>query len=401
MPRALIIGSGVAGPAVALFLQRAGWEVEIFEAAESPDSYTGLFLNVATNGLAVLDQLGLRERLVAEGHPAPEMVMWSSTGKELGTVPNGPAGHPDRGSVVVRRSILHRVLRDAAQDAGIPIRFGARLQRIEETDASVRAIFADGRIATGDLLIGADGVGSPTRRHIDTDAPAPAYSGLVGLGGFAHVPGLAPTPGAQHMVFGRRSFFGYLVRDDGEVYWFANITRGASDRPALRAVGAEEWLATLRELHAGDPYPVPQILEHARGDVGGYAIDDLAHVPHWSRGRVVAIGDAVHAISPSAGQGASLALEDAITLARCLRDLPDHSAAFAEYQRLRQPRAEAVVGYAQAINKQKRVTGSRLGIAVRDAMLPMFLKRARDDARNDWLYNHRVAWGEHTGEGRR
>jgi 2-polyprenyl-6-methoxyphenol hydroxylase-like FAD-dependent oxidoreductase len=392
MPHALIIGSGVAGPAVALFLRRTGWDVEIFEAAEAPHPYAGLFLNVATNGLAVLDELGLRERLVAEAHRAPNMVMWSSTGGKLGTVPNGPAGQPARGSVVVRRGILHQVLREAVQEAGVPIRFGARLEHIEQTDASVRAIFTDRRTATGDLLIGADGVGSPTRRHIDADAPAPAYSGLVGLGGFALVPGLACTPDAQHMVFGRRSFFGYLVRDDGEVYWFANITRPAADRAALRAVSAGEWLATLRELHADDPYPVPQILEHATGEVGGYPIDDLAHVPHWSRGRVVAVGDAVHAISPSAGQGASLALEDAITLTRCLRDLPDHSAAFAEYQRLRQPRAEAVVGYAQAINKQKRVTKSRLGIAIRDAMLPMFLKKARDDTRNDWLYNHEIAW---------
>jgi 2-polyprenyl-6-methoxyphenol hydroxylase-like FAD-dependent oxidoreductase len=100
----------------------------------------------------------------------------------------------------------------------------------------------------------------------------------------------------------------------------------------------------------------------------------------------------MHAISPSAGQGASLALEDAITLARCLRDVPDHEAAFAEYQRLRQPRAEAVVRYARAINRQKRVTKSRIGIAIRDAMLPVFLKRARDDTRNDWLYNHEIAW---------
>ena len=400
MPRALIIGSGVAGPATALFLQRAGWEVEIFEAAVEPDDYAGLFLNVATNGLAVLQQLGLRERLVADGHRSPHMVMWSSTGKRLGTVPNGPAREPERGSVVVRRGILHRVLREAVHEAGIPIMFGARLDRIEQKDAAVRAVFADGRTATGDLLVGADGVGSPTRRHIDPGAPAPAYSGLVGLGGFARVPGLAPTPETQHMVFGRRSFFGYLVREDGEVYWFANITHPAADRAALRAVGADEWLATLRELHADDPYPVPQILEHATGEIGGYPIDDLAHVPQWSRGRVVVVGDAVHATSPSAGQGASLALEDAITLARCLRDLDDHAAAFAEYQRLRQPRAEAVVGYAQAINKQKRVTKSRLGIAIRDAMLPMFLRKARDDTRNDWLYNHEIAWEAGVG-GRR
>jgi 2-polyprenyl-6-methoxyphenol hydroxylase-like FAD-dependent oxidoreductase len=392
MPRALVIGSGVAGPATALFLHRSGWDVEIFEAAAEPVAYTGLFLNVATNGLAVLEQLGLRERLVAEGHRSPRLVMWSSTGKQLGTVPNGPARDPERGSVVVRRGILHRVLREAAHEAGIPVTFGARLDRIEQADASVQAFFADGRTATGDLLVGADGVGSPTRRHIDANAPAPAYSGLVGLGGFARVPGLASTPETQHMVFGRRSFFGYLVREDGEVYWFANITRPGADRASLRAVPAEEWLATLRELHADDPYPVPQILEHATGEVGGYPIDDLAHVPHWSRGRVVAVGDAVHATSPSAGQGASLALEDAITLARCLRDARDHATAFAAYQRLRQPRAEAVVGYARAINKQKRVTRSRLGIAIRDAMLPMFLKKARDDTRNDWLYNHEIAW---------
>ena len=328
------------------------------------------------------------------------MVMWSSTGRRLGTVPNGPAREPERGSVVVRRGILHRVLREAAQQAGIPITFGARLARIEQSDAAVHATFADGRTATGDLLVGADGVSSPTRRHIDPDAPAPASSGLVGLGGFARVPGLAPTPEAQHMVFGRRSFFGYLVRADGEVYWFANLTHPGSDRAALRAVTPEQWLATLRELHADDPYPVPQILAHATGKIGGYPIDDLAHVPNWSRGRVVAVGDAVHATSPSAGQGASLALEDAITLARCLRDAPDHTSAFAEYQRLRQPRAEAVVGYARAINRQKRVTKSRLGIAIRDAMLPMFLRKAADDTRNDWLYNHEIPWEAGVG-GRR
>lgn len=401
MSRALIIGGGVAGPATALFLHRAGWQVKVFEAAEAPDEYDGLFLNVATNGLAVLDQLGLREQLVTAGHPAPQMTMWSSTGKRLGTVPNGPAREPSRGSVVVRRGILHRVLREAVIAAGIPFTFGTRLERIEQTDAAVRAIFRDGRVATGDLLVGADGVGSPTRRHIDLHAPAPAYSGLVGLGGFARVPGLAPTPGEQHMVFGRRSFFGYLVRDDGEVYWFANVTRADIDRSALRAVTSEQWLSQLRALHADDPRPVPQILEHATGGLRGYPIDELAHVPHWARGRVVAVGDAVHAISPSAGQGASLALEDAITLARCLRDQPDRSAALAEYQRLRQPRAEAIVGYAQAINRQKRVTRSRLGIAVRDAMLPMFLRKARDDTRNDWLYNHEIGWNESVVGGRR
>jgi len=387
MPRALIIGCGVAGPAIAQLLQRDGWETTVFEAHEQPDDYAGLFLNVATNGLAVLDALGLRDRLVSDGHRAPHMVMWGSSGKRLGAAPNGPAGNPELGGVIVTRGWLHEVMRAGAASAGVPLVFGARVVRIEETPTSVRAHFADGRVAEGDILIGCDGIGSPTRRHIDPDGPAPTFSGLVGLGGFARVPGLQPTPETQHFVFGARSFFGYLVRTDGTVYWFANVTHAEASREQLARV---PWLDELRELHSSDPYPVPQILANATDQLGAYPVYDLVGVRHWSRGRVVALGDAVHAMSPSAGQGASLALEDAATLAACLREASDHSTAFAEYQRLRRPRAEAIVRYAREINSRKRVTKSRLGMAIRDAMMPLFLRRAASDTRNDWVYGYRV-----------
>ena len=394
MPSAIIIGGGVAGPATAMFLTRAGWDVELFESRESPDDYRGSFLNVATNGLDVLGQLGLRARLESDGHRSPHMVMWSGTGKRLGSVPNGPAGEPERGSVVVRRSWLHQVLREGAEEAAIPIRFGKRLTAIDETADHAQATFADGTTARADILVAADGIGSLARSWIDPDAPTPTYSGLVGLGGFARVDGLAPTPETQHFVFGHRSFFGYLVREHGEVYWFANVSSPEPDRAEARQVSSDSWLATLRDLHRDDPYPVPQILRGATSEVGGYPIYDLPHVPRWSRSRVVLVGDAVHATSPSAGQGASLALEDAITLARSLRDSPDRATAFATYQSLRQPRAEEVVGYARAINAQKRITKNRVAVAIRDWMMPMFLKKANDDTRNNFLYNHRIEWEE-------
>ncbi|MDQ0372781.1 FAD-dependent monooxygenase [Cellulomonas humilata] len=382
MPRALIIGGGVAGPAAAQLLTRDGWDAHVYEAHAEPDPYAGLFLNVATNGLAVLETLGLRKRLLTDGHRAGRMVMWSRTGKELGTVPNGPAREPERGSVIVRRSWLHQVLREGSDAAGVPTTYGARLVSIDQDEHGVRATFADGAVAEGDLLVGADGIGSPTRRHIDPDAPEPTYSGLVGVGGFARVPGLEPTPETQHFVFGARSFFGYLVRADGTTYWFANVT--APDRDATVT------LDDLRALHSDDPYPVPQILAATSDELRPYPIDDLVGVRQWSRGRAVAVGDAVHATSPSAGQGASLALEDAAVLARALREQSSFSDAFASYQSARQPRTDAVVKYARAINAQKRVTKSRVGVAIRDAMMPMFLRRAADDTRNDWLYNHTV-----------
>jgi 2-polyprenyl-6-methoxyphenol hydroxylase-like FAD-dependent oxidoreductase len=392
MPTALVIGGGIAGPAVALFLARAGWTPRILEAAPAPGHRPGAFLNVATNGLDVLAQLGLREAVVDGGHRGGRMVMLSGRGRELAVVPNGPAGDLERGGVVVQRSHLHRVLRDAVVAAGIPVEDGARATGIRSMTDAASVTLADGREPAADVVIGADGIGSVTRTAIDPGAPAPTYTGLVGLGGTARVPGLDPTPETQVMVFGRRAFFGYLVRADGTVLWFANLTRPEPDREVLAAVPRAQWLDELRELHADDPPPVPQVLAGVTGEVSAYPIHALPHVPRWHRGRLVAIGDAVHATSPSAGQGASLALEDAIVLARSLRDAPDHATAFAAFQRMRQPRVERIVAYARAVDRNKRVTRSRIGVALRDALLPRFLRNAMDDHRNDDLYLHRVAW---------
>lgn len=389
---ALIIGSGVAGPAMALFLRRLGWQPTIYEAAAEPDDYAGSFLNVATNGLAVLHELGLRDRLLTDAHHCPHMVMWSGRGKLLGQVPNGPAADPARGSAVVRRGWLHQVLRDGALSHDVPIAFGARLTEITPLADGVRASFADGSAAEADILIGCDGINSPTRRHIDPTAPAPTYTGVVGVGGFARNPDSAPTPDTQHFVFGRRSFFGYLVRADGETYWFANTTRPEPARGETRAITSEEWLAELTDLHADDPDPVPAILAANTGEVRGYPVYDLHHVPRWSRGPVVAVGDAVHATSPSAGQGASMALEDTIALAKCLRDLPRTDDAFAAYQRARQLRAEQVTAYAREITRRKVVSRNPLGVLVRDAILPIFLRKAATDTTNGWLYNSPIPW---------
>lgn len=392
--KALVVGGGVGGPAVALFLRRLGWEVEIVEAAAEPDPHAGAFLNVATNGLAVLRELGLADRLLTDAHPCPHMVMWSGRGKRLGEVPNGPAGQPERGSVIVRRGWLQQVLREAAMETNVRVTFGARLTSLEERPNGMIATTADGRRFEADLVIGADGIGSVARRFVDPAAAEPAYRGLIGLGGFAHDAGLEPTPGQQHFVFGQRSFFGYLVRDDGTVYWFANLTRPEPSRVDLQAVPASTWLSELASLHGADAPPIPQILAVADHTVGAYPIYDLVHAERWHRGRAVLVGDAVHATSPSVGQGAALTLEDAETLARCLRDIDEPDAAFVRYAELRRARTEAIVAYARTIDAQKRTTSSRVGMAVRDLMLPIFLRRVARDTRSNWVYDWPSAWSE-------
>ena len=254
MPKAIIIGAGSAGPAVAQLLAQQGWEAPVFESRPAVDAEEGLFLNVAVNGRRVLDRLGVTDRLLADAHRAGLMEMYSGRGRLLATVPNGPAGRPDAGGVVVRRGRLQQLLWEAAADAGVRIRTGTRLIEIEETGDGIRAVFDDGHVESGDIVIGADGVGSRVRRSIAPEVRA-EYTGLVGAGGFARVPGLAPTPGIQRFVFGRRSFFGYLVRDDGTVYWFANATVPEPPSREHPPTG-DEVLTQLRAVCAVEPLTI-------------------------------------------------------------------------------------------------------------------------------------------------
>jgi 2-polyprenyl-6-methoxyphenol hydroxylase-like FAD-dependent oxidoreductase len=109
-------------------------------------------------------------------------------------------------------------------------------------------------------------------------------------------------------------------------------------------------------------------------------------VRHWHRDRMVIIGDAAHATSPASGQGASMAIEDAVELARCLRDLPDPGAAFATYEGLRRERVERVV--AQGAKTSNSKAAGPVGRMIRDALLPLMLRRAASSP--TWLHHHHI-----------
>ena len=308
-------------------------------------------------------------------------------------MPNGPAREPERGSVIVRRGWLHQVLREGADAAGVPTTYGARLVSIDEDAHGVRATFADGTVAEGDILVGADGIGSPDAPLDRPGRSRAAYSGLVGVGGFARVPGLEPTPETQHFVFGARSFFGYLVRADGTVYWFANMTSPQPDRGRARrhAASGSRSCATCT---ATTRSPCPQIL--ADDDGRARRVPDRrprrrAAVEPRARRRARRRRARHAARAPGRGRRSRWRTRSR-SLVRCATRRRPRGGVRRLSRRARQPRADAVVKYARAINAQKRVTKSRLGVAIRDcddADVPA--SKAANDTRNDWLYNHRSA----------
>jgi len=192
------------------------------------------------------------------------------------------------------------------------------------------------------------------RTLIDPNAPGPRYTGMLGFGARARV----ETPGEPDRLtfaFGKHAYYLYWPLPGGGTGWGANLPRPEPmSLTGARGVPAEDWLRTLRETYADDD-PGGELARRTGADqlqVAG-ALHIMPPVPHWHRGRMVLVGDAVHAPSNSSGQGASLAVESAVELARCLRDLPDVPSAFAAYEQLRRGRVEKIAAGAARINHAK------------------------------------------------
>jgi FAD-dependent urate hydroxylase len=164
-------------------------------------------------------------------------------------------------------------------------------------------------------------------------------------------------------------------------------------RKELYSVSSDEWKRRLLNLFSGDLASIGEIIESTQGEIGAYPVHDIPTAPTWHKGPAVLIGDAVHATSPSSGQGASMAIEDAFILARCLRDIPDTESAFAAYDSLRRERVEKVVAYSRRIGQSKAISNP-VARWLRDQIMPFALKRFANSDSHAWLYTYHVDWDE-------
>jgi FAD-dependent urate hydroxylase len=391
--RALIIGGGIAGPAAAIALQKAAIDSVIYEAHPGGAEGIGSFLTLGSNGIDALRTVGAEGAVLAAGFPTPHITLRGNTGKHLGDSRISASLTDGTTSRTLKRAVLYQVMHDEASRRGIRFEYGKRLIAATETTDGVRATFADGSEETGDVLIGSDGVRSTVRAIIDREAPVPTYAGLVSLGGYVRAAPVEAHPGSYTMIFGKRAFFGYAVAPDREVWWFANLPRRDDPiRGELAATDAEEWRRRLIALYRDDAGPAVRMLEATPNTGIGQAsaIHLIPHLPSWHRGRMVLIGDSAHAPSPSSGQGASLSIEDAVVLAKCLRDLPDHREAFSRFEAMRRPRVERIVRAAARINNSK--AAGPVGRVVRDAVLPVILRMAAGSKQTREIYAYHIDW---------
>lgn len=357
----IIIGGGIAGPALALSLRKVGISCALYEAYPISDKVGGGF-SIAPNGVHVLDQLGLAEALKQECAHPDFAFFKDESGSLIASIPFADEKRFGQPGLSMSRSLLYCRMAEEMKLKGIEVHYSKKLLRYEEAEGVVVAHFDDGSSATGNILVGADGVKSVVRKQMLPNGPDPEFTGVIGVGGFIPLQSVPAFPANQWSAltfsFGPQGFFGWGGAERGQLMWWSNYLRdepfGHDDLANL------DWDSIKADLLAnfGDwPSPIPDCIQNTTRLLR-HNIFDIQSLPTWHRGRAILIGDAAHAVTPNSGQGASLALEDALMLAKLLKKASkgatvDHSAVFSLFERERKPRCEAIIaeGRKQGSNK--------------------------------------------------
>lgn len=376
MTKVLIAGAGIAGSAAAIALRKAGIEAALYEAYPALDGGgPGAFLTLAANGQDALRAIDAGQLLDSVSFPVTRLRFLNPDGTVRGEFPLGSKRPAPR---TVKRAALAAAMAGEAARLGVPVAYGKRLTEARRDGEGVNVCFADGTSASGDVLIGADGIHSAVRGLIAPDAPGPRYTGLVIATGYATgAPGSPDEAGTSTMIFGSRAYLGCIAAPDGRQWWFSRLPVPEPSASDLAATDGR-WRDLLTAAFDGDPTPAPAIVRATPGPVTVTSARDIAPLAAWHSGPMVLAGDAAHAVSPTASQGAALALEDAVTLARCLRDARDTGEALAAYEHLRRDRAESVArgSAGTSANPAPPAPGTRM------------------EGPPAWLLDHHIEWDE-------
>jgi 2-polyprenyl-6-methoxyphenol hydroxylase-like FAD-dependent oxidoreductase len=324
----------------ALALGKAGIDSVVYEGNPAGADDMGAFLVIMRNGQDALGAVDAGPVVEARSCPAREIAVYLGTGEFRARRKIGGQDEDAVPAWTLTRAALYRALQEELIRRGGQIEHGKRLAAATARPGGGVAVrFTDGTAAEGDLLVGADGLRSAVRRILDPGAPEPRYTGLNVVYGYSPAGSFEAAPNGYRMTYGHRAFFGYTTVPSGRTWWFARLP---ASEVGLAGMTPACWTDRALGFFAGDETPSADIVRCA-DEVHGVNAYDLPHVPVWHNGPIVLAGDAAHAASPAAGQGASMAAEDGVILAKCLRDIPGTRAALVTYETLRRTRTEHLV----------------------------------------------------------
>ena len=348
----VVIGAGIAGLAAAVALQRRGHDVTILESRS--DTSSGAGISIWPNALAALDHIGLGDAVrEAGGRVTAGALRWRN-----GTWLRHPSkerivkalGEP---LVVIRRSALNDVLAGAL--ASGTLHTGVTVKEIGLTSDGVRITLSDSTTRHAAAVIGADGTHSVAARYLN----GPLRNRYVGYTAWRGIADSALDPELAGETLGAGIECGHVPLGPDHTYWFA------TERAPEGRVAPEGELAYLQTKFASWAEPLPALLAATAPDVVLHNdLYDRDEARVWSKGPIVLVGDAAHAMRPHLGQGGCQGLEDAAILAGFVDQTDDLATAFARFATFRRPRVRALVRESATIGKMVNLRPSFLSAAI-------------------------------------
>lgn len=343
----LVVGGGIGGLATAIALRLKDFEVVVVEKqADLHSSVFGVGIIQPMNALRALEVIGCADACIAVGYPAAG---WGRMLDVDGNFVRDMPGALIEGSTLppmngLTRPQLHQILTDRAIEVGVAIRYSTAFTGLVHGGDDVLVSFGDGQSERYDLVVGADGVRSQVRAHVLDAELQPQY-----IGQSAFRLNIPADPEIDRIILqeGPDGMAGFVPIGPDLAYLFYNAQMERGDRPR------DEDLADVLRKHL-EPFGgltgrIRDAYVNDPKDIVLRPEESLISPAPWHKGRVVLIGDAVHAITPHLGQGAAQAIEDGIVLAETLAKHAGVEDAFAEYTERRYERCKLVVETCLAI----------------------------------------------------
>ncbi|WP_246610987.1 FAD-dependent oxidoreductase [Aquisediminimonas profunda] len=339
--KVLVVGGGIGGLATAIALARKGHRVTVIE--RDPDwSVYGVGIIQQSNVVRAMEQLGVLERFIAAAFGFDAVEIFAPNGIMVARIPSPRLVEGRPANVGIGRPALQNVLAGTARELGAEVRLGVTVATLQDDGTAVAVTFSDRSNGRFDLVVGADGVNSQIRGMVLPDAETPQFTGqsvwrynlprhadLDALRTFNGPTGVGLVPMSQELM-----------------YMFVTTPEPGNPRYPVDGLAAR-----MRERIANCSPVIRELGEQITDDaqVVYRPLEGMLVTGAWSRGRVVLLGDAVHATTPHLGQGAGMAIEDAIVLADELEKDKDVARACVSYRDRRYERCRYIVNASLSI----------------------------------------------------